>query len=189
MNPNSKLVSKVDITNDCILYTLGKVYQTSGPTQSPTNFGLGKGFTFQINSIATNDPMAKLIISKAEKALAGQFPQRAVVISIVGQHAQGFPKTTLDPRLYLNVNTPFSALICGVQGSGKSHSASVILEGCLSVERRVGTLPKPLAGLCLHYDRGSVNYPCKSAYLGLPATRAQLGANSTSSVPVTVLVL
>ncbi|KAH9472499.1 hypothetical protein Pst134EA_033263 [Puccinia striiformis f. sp. tritici] len=63
-----------------------------------------------------------------------------------------------------------------------------MLEGCLLVERRIGTLPKPLAGLCLHYDRGSVNYPCESAYLGLPATRAQLGAKSTSSVPVTVLV-
>ncbi|KAI7933717.1 hypothetical protein MJO28_017509 [Puccinia striiformis f. sp. tritici] len=143
MNPNSKLVSKVDITNNRILYTVGKVPQPSGPTQSPTNFGLGKKFMFQINSLATNDPTAKsnkiegscgtnqfnlalehssrnvvLITGKAEKALAGQFPQRAVIGSIFGQHAPGFSKTTLDPRLYLNVNTPFSALICGIQGSG-----------------------------------------------------------------------
>ncbi|KAH9469508.1 hypothetical protein Pst134EA_006800 [Puccinia striiformis f. sp. tritici] len=162
MNPNSKLVSKVDITNNRILYTVGKVPQPSGPTQSPTNFGLGKKFMFQINSLATNDPTAKsnkiegscgtnqfnlalehssrnvvLITGKAEKALAGQFPQRAVIGSIFGQHAPGFSKTTLDPRLYLNVNTPFSALICGIQGSGKSHSASVILEGCSLVERTI----------------------------------------------------
>ncbi|KAI7961045.1 hypothetical protein MJO28_001534 [Puccinia striiformis f. sp. tritici] len=164
MNPNSKSLSKVDIANNCILYTVGTVPQPSGPTQSPTSFGLVKEFTFQINSIATNDPVAKskakkgpapkdpdrnavLVTGKAEKALACRFPQYAVVGSIVGRHAQGFPKTTLDPRLYLNVNTPISALICGIQRSGKSHSASVMLEGCLLVERRIGTLPKPLAGL------------------------------------------
>ncbi|POW09004.1 hypothetical protein PSTT_07093 [Puccinia striiformis] len=101
---------------------------------------------------------------------------------------KAFQKTTLDTRLHLNVNSPFSALICGVQGSGKSHSALVMLEGCLSVERRICTLPKPLAGLCSHCDRGSVNYSCQSTYLRLPATRAQLGAKLTSSVPVTVLV-
>ncbi|KAA1084038.1 hypothetical protein PGT21_015066 [Puccinia graminis f. sp. tritici] len=131
---------------------------------------------------------AVLVTGEAEKSSAGQFPQRAVVGSIVGQYAHGFPRITPNPKLYLNVNTPFSTLICGVQGSGKSHSASVILEGCLIVDKRIGTLPKPLAGLCLHYDRGSINYPCESAYLGLPATRAQLGLKSTSSVPVTVLV-
>ncbi|KAA1098105.1 hypothetical protein PGT21_028460 [Puccinia graminis f. sp. tritici] len=131
---------------------------------------------------------AVLVTGEAEKSSAGLFPQRAVVGSIVGQYAHGFPRITANPKLYLNVNTPFSTLICGVQGSGKSHSASVILEGCLIVDKRIGTLPKPLAGLCLHYDRGSVNYPCESAYLGLPATRAQLGLKSTSSVPVTVLV-
>ncbi|KAI0282338.1 hypothetical protein BGY98DRAFT_113155 [Russula aff. rugulosa BPL654] len=35
-------------------------------------------------------------------------------------------------RLYLNTNTPFSALVCGVQGSGKSHTVSVILENMSS---------------------------------------------------------
>ncbi|PLW21300.1 hypothetical protein PCANC_05035 [Puccinia coronata f. sp. avenae] len=131
---------------------------------------------------------AVLVTGEAEQLSPGKFPQRAVIGSIVSQHAHGFPKTTSNPKLYLNVNTPFSALICGVQGSGKSHSASVILEDCLIVDKRIGTLPKPLAGLCLHYDRGSVNYPCESAYLGMPATRAQLGAKSNAAVPVTVLV-
>lgn len=32
-----------------------------------------------------------------------------------------------DPRLFLNVNVPFSAFICGLQGSGKSHTVSCIL--------------------------------------------------------------
>ncbi|KNF05533.1 hypothetical protein PSTG_01344 [Puccinia striiformis f. sp. tritici PST-78] len=186
MNPNSKSVSKVYIANNCILYTVGKVSQPSGPTQSPTNFGLGKEFMFKINSTATNDSMAD---SKAKKGPTPKDPELDLLQiegscrtnqfnstlehssrnTQVGQHAQGLPKTTLDPRLYLNVKTPFSALIHSVQGSIKSHSALVILEGS-------------------HYERGSINYPCESTYLRLPATRAQLGAKLTSSVPVTVLV-
>jgi len=151
------------------------------PSQGEAD-GLGKG------TLEHSDRNAVLVTGDAEKLSPGQFPQRAVLGTILSQHAQGLPKTTEDPKLYLNVNSPFSALICGVQGSGKSHSASVILEGCLIVDKRVGTLPKPLAGLCLHYDSGSVNYPCEPAYLGMPATKAQLGVKSKASVPVTVLV-
>ena len=32
-----------------------------------------------------------------------------------------------DPRLFLNTNVPFSAFICGLQGSGKSHTISCLL--------------------------------------------------------------
>ena len=32
-----------------------------------------------------------------------------------------------ESKLFLNTNAPFSAFICGVQGSGKSHTTSCIL--------------------------------------------------------------
>jgi hypothetical protein len=32
-----------------------------------------------------------------------------------------------DSKVFLNTNIPFSAFICGVQGSGKSHTTSCIL--------------------------------------------------------------
>jgi hypothetical protein len=32
-----------------------------------------------------------------------------------------------DPRLFLNGNAPWSAFICGLQGSGKSHTLSCML--------------------------------------------------------------
>lgn len=32
-----------------------------------------------------------------------------------------------DSRLFLNTNVPFSAFICGVQGSGKSHTTSCLI--------------------------------------------------------------
>ena len=32
-----------------------------------------------------------------------------------------------DPRVFLNTNVPFSAFVCGVQGSGKSHTTSCLI--------------------------------------------------------------
>ncbi|KAH9927147.1 uncharacterized protein BXZ73DRAFT_90829 [Epithele typhae] len=51
-----------------------------------------------------------------------------------------------EPRLYLNTNAPFSALVCGVQGAGKSHTVSVMLEGMLIPDcPSVGTCKRALA--------------------------------------------
>lgn len=37
------------------------------------------------------------------------------------------PTTVVDPRLFLNTNVPFSAFVCGVQGSGKSHTTACMI--------------------------------------------------------------
>ncbi|KAF9263534.1 hypothetical protein L218DRAFT_927205 [Marasmius fiardii PR-910] len=72
-----------------------------------------------------------------------------------------------DPRLYMNANAPFSAVVCGVQGSGKSHSVSVMLENMLIPEcKAIGSLKKPLCGLVLHFgEGGSGSSPCEAAWL------------------------
>ncbi|KAG0150647.1 hypothetical protein CROQUDRAFT_104293 [Cronartium quercuum f. sp. fusiforme G11] len=132
---------------------------------------------------------APLFTADAFETLSAKCPQRAVLGSILSQHASGFPKVTNNPKLYINVNTPFSCVICGVQGSGKSHTASVLLEGCLLANQSIGTLPKPLAGLCLHYDTQAAALPCEAAYLSMPSAESlKLGESKKARVPVTVLV-
>ena len=44
-------------------------------------------------------------------------------------HPDGCPqsKDPGDDRIFVNTNIPFSAFICGVQGSGKSHTTSCLL--------------------------------------------------------------
>ena len=83
-----------------------------------------------------------------------------------------------DPRIFLNVNTPWSAFVCGSQGSGKSHTLSCMLENCL-VGSEVSKLPRPLTGIVFHYDKFSSytsSQICEEAYL------------CSSDIPVKVLV-
>ena len=82
-----------------------------------------------------------------------------------------------DNRLFLNTNTPWSAFICGSQGSGKSHTLSCMLETAMlhsEAPQTLGKLPHPLAGIVFHYDKFtglSGNQVCEAAYLcsmGIP---------------------
>ena len=81
-------------------------------------------------------------------------------------------------RMFLNLNAPSSAFICGSQGSGKSYTLSCMLEMALKPSL-LGELPSPLAGIVFHYDKFSglsSGQICEAAYL------------STSDIPVRVLV-
>ena len=83
-----------------------------------------------------------------------------------------------DPRIFLNVNAPWSAFICGSQGAGKSHTLSCMLESCL-LPSPVSELSKPLAAMVFHYDHFTSHngsQVCEAAYL------------CSSGIPVRVLV-
>jgi hypothetical protein len=68
----------------------------------------------------------------------------------------GFLGVTQDrSKLFLNTNIPFSAFICGVQGSGKSHSTSCLLENALIPSKHLGRLENPLSALVFSYGQFS----------------------------------
>lgn len=116
-------------------------------------------------------------------------PQRAVYGRILSQHITGCPQMPVSPKLYINSNAPFSALVCGVQGSGKSHTTSVLLESSLIADHRIGTLPAPLSGLVFHFDTaagGGHVQPCEAAYLATLDPRRAAGSQAPQ---VVVLVL
>lgn len=85
-----------------------------------------------------------------------------------GQLPDDLPAVDIDPVM-LHTDTPWSAFICGSQGSGKSHTMfvifpckgskcklildrSCILEDCLMEDKNIGKLSEPLAGLVFHFD-------------------------------------
>ncbi|RDB22698.1 hypothetical protein Hypma_010340 [Hypsizygus marmoreus] len=88
---------------------------------------------------------------------------------VISTHFKSSVDTPADPRLYLNTNAPFSAVVCGVQGSGKSHSVSVMLENMLVPAcPSTGSLEKTLSGLVLHFGEGGPSsLPNEAAWLSV----------------------
>lgn len=94
-------------------------------------------------------------------------------------------KDTVDRLVLANMNVPWSAFICGSQGSGKSHTLSCMLEnalvsGATDGASAAGKLPNPLAAIQFHYDNyanDSSLQLCEAAYMC-----------SNPQTPVTVLV-
>lgn len=70
-------------------------------------------------------------------------------------------------------NAPFSAVVCGVQGSGKSHTVSVLLENMFIPDcTHIGSLKKPLSGLVLHFGEGGPSSrPCEASWVSAPSFR------------------
>ncbi|KAK6534627.1 hypothetical protein TWF281_005934 [Arthrobotrys megalospora] len=108
---------------------------------------------------------------------------------IFGKFVGSDPADTNDqPLVMLNTNTPWTTFICGVQGAGKSHSLTVMLESCLIPSQEFGVLEKPLAGVVFHfspYNAVAGARPCEAAYLANPSSD-NIGGPSVQSVTVLV---
>lgn len=87
-----------------------------------------------------------------------------------------------DPRIFLNVSAPWSAFICGSQGSGKSHSLACMLENCLVSRKDLGSLPHPLTGMIFHYDplASVAGQVCEAVYLCSPSVKIRVLVSPTS---------
>ncbi|PVI04343.1 hypothetical protein DM02DRAFT_611599 [Periconia macrospinosa] len=83
-------------------------------------------------------------ISEEYKELIPQY-------GLIGSHDEFTEKS----KLFLNSNIPFSAFICGVQGSGKSHTTSCIMENVLIQSNILGKLQSPLSALVFSYGHFS----------------------------------
>lgn len=90
---------------------------------------------------------------------------------------QGDPSSAIDPVL-LNINAPWSAFLCGLQGSGKSYTLSCMLEGCLLSDNPINRIAKPLAGLVFHYDPNLTI--CEAAKLASIGIKVRVLVPSTS---------
>ena len=104
--------------------------------------------------------VSALVAHQAFKSLGGNqaFARTALLGHVVGQCLAGETEPSpvaSDGRLLLNVAAPSTAVLCGVQGSGKSHALGVLLENALSPHRALA-LPgtEALAGLtCVMHSR------------------------------------
>ncbi|KAJ5699621.1 hypothetical protein N7536_002634 [Penicillium majusculum] len=73
-----------------------------------------------------------------------------------------------DCRIMLNANIPFSAFVCGVQGSGKSHTTACMIENCSMRLPALGTLNQSISTLVLQFDEyasTTSSQPSEAAFL------------------------
>ncbi|KAG8782690.1 hypothetical protein FRC19_007403 [Serendipita sp. 401] len=108
---------------------------------------------------------APLATREAIEAQEDGLEQRGLLGKVLFVHGNGLTPSVQDPRLYINLDAPSSGLVCGVQGSGKSHTVSCIMESSLIVDRRIGTLPAPLSTIVFHYDEENGGRSCEAAFL------------------------
>jgi hypothetical protein len=93
-------------------------------------------------------------------------PDEVTTANILADAADNTESHMLN-HIHLNTNAPWSAFICGSQGSGKSYTISCMLEGLLLKDPRIGNLNKASSAMVFHYDRiGSTKpTPCEIAAL------------------------
>ncbi|KAK8236630.1 hypothetical protein HDK77DRAFT_295197 [Phyllosticta capitalensis] len=100
-----------------------------------------------------------------------------------GEEAAAPTAEDLEP-LFLNTNAPFSVFLCGSQGSGKSHTLSCILEGCLLREpdaAAIGRLSQALEAIVFHYDAWSVGGGiCEAAHLASQGIKVRVLASPSN---------
>ncbi|KAH8801975.1 hypothetical protein DL96DRAFT_1634713 [Flagelloscypha sp. PMI_526] len=121
---------------------------------------------------AINAPMISRDVYKDEKFRSeAEQKQYSVFGKLYASVNKGSIEKPEDARLYLNSNSPFSAFVCGIQGAGKSHTVSVMLEGMFIPDvPEIGRLKQPLAGLVFYYGEGGESArPCEAAFLSKPS--------------------
>ncbi|GAM35382.1 hypothetical protein TCE0_017r03673 [Talaromyces pinophilus] len=126
-----------------------------------------------------------VLVSPTLEDMGSKMPSQ---FGLLGHLASQQSEDLVDPRVMLNTNTPFSAFICGLQGSGKSHTTSCIIENCSLPFPALGVLKKPLSTLVLHYNEYSSNVsnqPSEAAFLA--STMPEYSKKFHKSIPVRVL--
>eukprot|EP01035_Chromulina_nebulosa_P029882 gene29882-39661_t len=93
---------------------------------------------------------------------------------------EGKNSMTTQQQVYLNTDVPFAAVAVGVQGAGKSHTLSSIIECCMLPNvywpRDIIQLESPMTTLMFHYDQNPTNV-CEATGLIEPSDLVRMHWN------------
>eukprot|EP00475_Leptophrys_vorax_P031911 TRINITY_DN4869_c0_g1_i1.p1 TRINITY_DN4869_c0_g1~~TRINITY_DN4869_c0_g1_i1.p1 ORF type:complete len:719 (-),score=214.20 TRINITY_DN4869_c0_g1_i1:116-2236(-) len=94
-----------------------------------------------------------------------------------------------DPELvYLNTKEPFCAVLVGVQGSGKSHSAACLIENCMIEAEGAISAAVPPCSLIFHYDTDESNF-CEASTIIMPSKRIEAFASNIGEIGEIVVLV
>lgn len=161
--PFTELFTSVDLaapSNDLLARKLEQLHMYEAPTDS-------KNFVTTPACVADDDAMALLLAedsdedgakatSETENELRHAPLVAANMIDSVTRKVilqYGLLGSYEKERIFFNTNIPFSAFVCGVQSSGKSHTTACILENALIPSPQLGRLERPLSALIFSYGQ------------------------------------
>ncbi|ORY51411.1 hypothetical protein BCR33DRAFT_762168 [Rhizoclosmatium globosum] len=134
----------------------------------------------------------------ANQRTKSNFEESSFLGMLVDNAASGVEDDGVEAEeVFLNVHEPFCLVALGVQGAGKSHTMSVILENCLlstrnqtsgsAADRGMIDVKEPMCALVLHYDQNPHSL-CESTGLINPAAGMVEGVPRLLRERMTVLV-
>ncbi|EAU29956.1 predicted protein [Aspergillus terreus NIH2624] len=126
-----------------------------------------------------------ILVTPSAENLGHRMPSQS---ALLGQLDTRESKAVSDPRVMLNANIPFSAFICGLQGSGKSHTTSCIIENCSLTFPALGNLKKAVSTLVLNFNEYSSNISSQPSEAAFLASIMPQYASRQQPIPVRVLV-
>lgn len=111
-------------------------------------------------------------------------PQYGLLGSLVGAEDVQLPES----QIYSNPTVPFAAFICGVQGSGKSHTTACLLENSMISSRHIGRIQESTSSLVFNYGdfgNGGRNFSVsEAAYLAAAAPGPEFVGHHAKKVTV-----
>ncbi|KAG2053715.1 hypothetical protein BDR06DRAFT_982601 [Suillus hirtellus] len=149
--------------------------------------------TVDVSDLSKDHKLQAAPLITREAYITAGYKKHSTPYGVMGQVLSIYSKLSayapVDPRLYVNTvnlqNMPFTIVVCGVQGSGKSHTVLVLLKNMLiSKLQEIGSLEQSLVGLVLHFgEGGGVRMPkvqvfvSKSLLNTIKSVYAPLGKN------------
>ncbi|KAI5781295.1 hypothetical protein EDC01DRAFT_710193 [Geopyxis carbonaria] len=120
--------------------------------------------------------------------LAASIPQFALLGNAYPLKPSAGDALPSDRRIFQNTNHPSSYFVCGLQGSGKSHTTSCIIENHLLASPLLGSLAVPCSALVFHYAQFTSRATFRPAEVAFLAHPARDHPSAPAATPVNILV-
>ncbi|KAI9376144.1 hypothetical protein BJX61DRAFT_539157 [Aspergillus egyptiacus] len=129
-----------------------------------------------------------VLVSAAVESDGKRMPSQFALLGELKHTKESPAGREKDDRVILNTNVPFSAFICGLQGSGKSHTTACIIENCSMTMPALGNLQKSVSTLVLHFNEYSSNLNSQPSEAAFLASVLPKYASAQKPIPLRVLV-
>lgn len=173
-----------------VAVTYNDVTQKLGNCQEHNQSPIGNVEELNAYFLSSTEDNRSAVEDKRTALVNGIAAKQLEEVALIGQLAVD---SVGGDAVYLNTHQPFCFVTVGVQGAGKSHSLSCVLENCLLPLEIEGVmqLNKPMTCLVLHYDQNTTSV-CEATGLLSPSRHLEAffkSLDTDGSVPTSKAIV